>query len=269
MYTAENAVSTYRALFRDAPFRVVSNPEPYVPGFDESGALTWSRPAGGLTAALDPVVRAVGGTWIAWATPVGGKPRREGDPPRAPERLRLPPEDPAYDVRRVRLSENEVRNYYHGYANESLWPLCHNLLEYVRFRDRFWRAYVDVNRKFADAVVEETDDPRALIWLQDYHLALAPLAIRRLRPESRLAQFWHIPWPAPELFRVCPNHRSLLEGLLANDLLAFHLESHCDNFIRSCETTLDVLVDWKRRAVIHDGHVTSLRALTLLCRRSG
>ncbi|MFN2433107.1 MAG: trehalose-6-phosphate synthase, partial [Gemmatimonadota bacterium] len=214
-----------------------------------------------LTAALDPVMRALGGTWIAWGSPPGGAPRGSGV--QAPDRVRVPPEEPAYDVRRVRLSENEVRNYYHGYSNESLWPLCHNQLEYVRFRDRFWKAYVEVNRKFARAVLDEAPDPRTLVWLQDYHLALAAEAIRHERRESRIAQFWHIPWPAPEIFRICPNHRELLTALLANDLLGFHLESHCDNFIRCCEESLDVLVDWKRRAIVQGGHVTSLRALPI------
>ena len=262
MWSAETAVDTYRSLFREAPFTVVSNREPYVPHREASGALTYRKPAGGLTAALDPVMAAMGGTWIAWGTP---QVARELGPAGREDRVRVPQESPAYELRRVWLSEHEVRNYYYGYANESLWPLCHNVLEHVRFRDRFWKAYQDVNRKFARAALEEIEaagEP-GVLWLHDYHLALAPELIRQERRDSRLAHFWHIPWPGWEIFRICPNHRQLLRGLLANDLLAFHLESFCENFMRCCEQDLDVLVDWKRRAVVHQGHVTTLRALPI------
>ena len=276
MWSAQSAVAVYRSLFKEAPFVVVSNREPYAGRIDENGRLTYAKPAGGLTAALDPVMQAMGGTWIAW-----------GSPPRAgpvtsitqwQEQLRVPPDRPRYEVRRIRLSENEVRNYYHGYANESLWPLCHSLLEHVRFRDRFWKAYQEVNAKFARVILHELreepiDSPsrsapsdsrgRTLIWLQDYHLALAARIIRQEQRNARITQFWHIPWPSWDMFRVCPNHRELLQGLLGNDLLAFHLESFCDNFIRCCEQDLDVLVDRKKRAVVYEGHVTALRALPI------
>jgi trehalose 6-phosphate synthase/phosphatase len=271
------AVSVFHSVFGDAPFTIVSNREPYVPRWDEAGNLTYDKPAGGLTAALDPVMRATGGTWIAWGSPAPPRPLRAASGPsevggpesprlqlgRTPERLAVPPENPAYEVRRVRLTDREVRNYYHGYSNESLWPLCHHLLEHVRFRDRFWSAYRDVNRKFADVALEEAADSRTLIWLHDYHLALAPEWIRQARSEARLAQFWHIPWPAWEIFRVCPNHRELLEGLLANDLLAFHLDSFCLNFIRCCEQALDVVVDRRRQVIVYGGHVTTVRALPI------
>ncbi|MBA2564225.1 MAG: trehalose-6-phosphate synthase [Gemmatimonadetes bacterium] len=265
MTTADGSVETYRALFGDTPFTVVSNREPYVPRVDDFGTVSWSHPAGGLTAALDPVMQAMGGTWIAWGSQPTGSPRGRAAASPLPTRLQAPPgaDRNTYEVRRVRLTENEVRHYYHGYANESLWPLCHNLLEHVRFRDRFWKAYGDVNGKFAAAVLEQAPDERTLIWLHDYHLALAPELIRRRRPASLIAHFWHIPWPAWDTFRVCPNHRQLLEGLLANDLLAFHLESFVDNFIRCCEQDLDALVDPRKRAVIHRGHVTTLRALPI------
>jgi trehalose 6-phosphate synthase len=257
-WTAERAVETYRALFRDAPFTIASNREPWVQRRAEGGGVELVRPAGGLTAALDPVMAAMGGTWIAW-----GPPGTASAPDGPSLRFGVPPDAPAYEVRRVPLSEIEVRNYYHGYANESLWPLCRSILEHVRFRERFWRAYVEVNRRFADAVLEEAGDPRTLVWIQDYHLALVPELVRARRPEARIAHFWHIPWPSWDLFRVCPNHRELLRGLLANDLLGFHLESFCDNFLRCCEQDLEVLIDWRRRAVVHEGHVTLLRALPI------
>jgi trehalose 6-phosphate synthase len=259
-WTAERAVETYRALFRDAPFTIVSNREPWLARRRPDGGMEYVRPAGGLTAALDPVMRAMGGTWIAWGPPAAvSATGADGDA----LRFRVPPESPAYEVRRVPLSDVEVRNYYHGYANESLWPLCHSILEHVRFRERFWRAYVDVNRRFAEAVLDEAPDPRTLVWIQDYHLALVPELVRARRPDARLAHFWHIPWPSWDLFRVSPNHRELLRGLLANDLLGFHLESFCDNFLRCCEQDLEVLIDWRRRAVVHEGHVTMLRALPI------
>jgi trehalose 6-phosphate synthase len=257
MKHAEHVVSRFRSFFPQRRLILVSNREPYVARRLPGGGLTRVLAPGGLTAALDPVMRALGGTWIAWGSPPSG----EGPPgpDEWQDRLAVPPQEPAYDVRRLRLSDSDVRNYYHGYANQSLWPLCHNLLEHVRFRDRFWKAYQDVNAAFARAVVDEARDD-ALVWLQDYHLALAPGSIRRDRPSTRLLHFWHIPWPPWLVYRICPNHRALLEGLLANDLIAFHLENFRDNFIRCCEQDLDVLVDWRRHAVVHRGHVTAVRA---------
>lgn len=217
-----------------------------------------SRPAGGLALALDPVLRTVGGTWIAW-----GHADADRETVDAHDRVRVPPEDPAYTLRRLWLSDDDVENYYLGYSNQALWPLCHNILEHVRFRDRFWASYRKVNTRFAHAVVDEMEDRDGLVWFQDYHLALAPRMVRRVRSDLVLGHFWHIPWPAWETFRVCPQKTQLLEGLLANDLVAFHLDSFVTNFLSTCVRELDVFVDWNKRAVLYQGHLTHVRAFPI------
>lgn len=208
--------------------------------------------------ALDPVMQALGGTWVAWGH--GDADREVVD---ENDRVGVPPEAPAYTLRRLWLSQEKIDNYYLGYSNQALWPLCHNVLEHVRFRDRFWDAYHEVNTQFAHAVVEEMEGREGLVWFQDYHLALAPAAVRNVRSDLTLAHFWHIPWPAWETYRVCPQKIELLEGLLANDLLGFHLESFVTNFLTTCVRELDAFVDWAKRAVVHQGHMTHVRPLPI------
>lgn len=260
-WTAELVRDAFQATFPDASLFVVSNRQPYahchVDG--SSGEIDVSRPAGGLTLALDPVMRALGGTWIAWGH--GSADREVVD---EHDRVRVPPEDPAYTIRRLWLDESDVENYYLGYSNQALWPLCHNLLEHVRFRDRYWDAYRRVNAEFAHAVVDEVSDRTpGLIWFQDYHLGLAARGVRDVRSDLRLAQFWHTPWPAWETFRVCPHKVELLEGLLANDLLGFHLDSFVSNFLGACVRELDAFVDWGKRSIVHRGQLTAVRSFPI------
>ena len=208
--------------------------------------------------ALDPVMRALGGTWVAWG-------HGDADPAVVDEndRVAVPPEEESYTLRRLWLTEEEVENYYLGYSNQALWPLCHNVLEHVRFRDRFWNAYRKVNTKFAHGVVDEMEERGGLVWFQDYHLALAPREVRRARSDLTLGHFWHIPWPPWETFRVCPQKTEILEGLLSNDLLGFHLESFVTNFLNTCVRELDAFVDWAKKAVVHQGHMTHVRDLPI------
>jgi trehalose 6-phosphate synthase len=216
------------------------------------------RPAGGLALALDPVLSAIDGTWIAWGD--GDADRQTVD---AHDRIRVPPDAPSYTLRRIWLSDEEIENYYFGFSNQGLWPLCHNFLQHVKFRDRFWNAYRRVNGRFARAAADELGDAGGLIWLQDYHLALAAATARRLRPDAFLAHFWHIPWPAWETFRICPRKVALLEGLLANDLLGFHLSSFAGNFLAACSRELNAFVDPTKQAVFHQGHMTRVAAFPI------
>ena len=192
---------------------VVSNREPFI--HQRHGeTIELLRPASGLVTALEPVMRACSGTWIAHGS--GSADRETVD---KHDRLRVPPENPSYTLRRVWLSPEEEQGYYNGFANEGLWPLCH--IAHVRpvFRSSDWDQYVKVNRRFADAVREEarTDDPVVLV--QDYHLALLPRMIRERLPKATIITFWHIPWPNPESFGICPWREELLEGLLGSTIL--------------------------------------------------
>jgi alpha,alpha-trehalose-phosphate synthase [UDP-forming] len=257
-WSPERVRDVYRKAFPQGRLLLVSNREPYAHMRNEAGEVTVQRPAGGLALALDPVLQAVGGTWIAW-----GHGSADRDVVDDHDRAGVPPEDPHYTLRRLWLSEDDIDNYYLGYSNQALWPLSHNILEHVRFRSRYWTSYRDVNTRFAHAVVEEAGDEGGLVWFQDYHLALAPRVLRNVRSDLTLAHFWHIPWPAWETYRVCPQKIELLEGLLANDLLGFHLDSFVTNFITCCIRELDAFVDWNKRAVVYRGHMTAVRAFPI------
>jgi len=163
--------------------------------------------------------------------------------------LRVPPHDPRYVLKRVWLTKEEEAGYYYGFANEGLWPLCHVVFTRPRFELLDWTAYVRVNQKFAHAVLREIQDDPAVVWIQDYHFALLPQLLKEARPDLVVAQFWHIPWPNPEAFRICPWKQEVLWGLLANDLLGFHLRYHCDNFLATVERELEVRVDRERLSV--------------------
>jgi trehalose-6-phosphate synthase len=256
-----------RRSFPDRRFFVVSNREPYEHQWDErQSEISVRRPAGGLTSALDPLMQATGAHWIAWGS--GDADREVVD---EHQRVRVPPEAPAYTLRRVWLDEQDILHYYHGYSNQFLWPLCHLRPALTRMRSRYWERYRAVNDRFADIAAAETGAvgtgqilPGDAVWFQDYHLALAPARLKTLRPELTLAHFWHIPFPPIELFRVASHGRELLEGLTANDLLGFHLPLFCDNFLRCAESLLDdAHVDWSRRAVVRNGRACYVRAFPI------
>jgi trehalose 6-phosphate synthase len=231
---------------------VVSNREPYVHEMKD-GEVSWTRPASGLVTAVDPIMRAVGGTWIAHGS--GSADRKVVDPD---GRVMVPPDRPRYALRRVWLTEEEERGYYYGFANETLWPLCHVVYVRPTFRSRDWELYKAVNAHFCRAVLEEAP-PKATVWVHDYHLALLPALLKAARPDLTVAHFWHIPWPSSEVFRICPWQREILEGLLANDVLGFHIRYHCDNFLDAVSRELEVNVDRERSAVTYRGHTTLVR----------
>jgi trehalose 6-phosphate synthase len=217
-------------------------------------ALRCNQPAGGLTSALDPVMQACHGTWVAWGS--GSADRQAVD---AQDHVQVPPHKPQYTLRCVWLSEAQVDGFYSGFANSALWPLCHLNLERTVFKPRHWRHYQDVNAHFATVVAEECGGKRALVWLQDYHLALCPALLRQRLPDLAIMHFWHVPWPPWELYRACPWRRELLAGLLGNDLLGFHLAQYCHNFFECAERVLGASVDSKAGVVEYEGHETWVR----------
>jgi trehalose 6-phosphate synthase len=221
---------------------VVSNREPYVHGYGPAG-IEVSRPKGGLVTALDGVLRESGGTWIAW-----GSGDADFDSEIADDGvLRMPPESGDYTLRRVPLKRRQVEDYYYGYSNQVLWPVCHLATEHIRVEPGFWEAYEAVNRQFAEEVLASG---HGTVWFQDYHLARAPRHVRSKRPEASLAQFWHIPWPHPDAFAVTPHTEDLLDGLLANDAVGFHTEQYRRNFLRCVEALLEPeSVDFETGAV--------------------
>ena len=207
----------------------------------QGGEIQVLRPAGGVTAALDPILRACGGTWVAHGA--GNADRRTADDR---GRLRVPPEDPRYTLRRVWLTKAQEEGYYYGLANSGLWPLCHVTFTRPTFDDRHWEAYREVNALFADAVIEEAGDRPALVFIQDYHFGLLPRMLKERNPNLIVAQFWHIPWPNREIMRAFPWQEELLDGLLGNDLLGFQLRYHCQNFLDTVDRALEARVDMEQ-----------------------
>jgi trehalose-6-phosphate synthase len=234
-------------------FIVVSNREPYIHVFADEG-IRCITPASGMTVAVNPVIRACGGTWIAAG--LGDADREVVD---ARDRVVVPPEDPSYVLRRIWLSKEEEERFYYGYANEGLWPLSHIVHVRPVFREADWRVYQAVNARFAEAVLEELEDQPGFVFIQDYHFALLSRLIRERRPDVVTAQFWHIPWPNPEAFRVCPQATEILEGLLGNDILGFHIRYHCLNFMESVDRFLESRINAETSSIIRLGRETLVR----------
>jgi trehalose-6-phosphate synthase len=249
----------FARLFPGRRFIVVSNREPYEHYLDEtSGAVEIRRPAGGLTSALDPILQAASGDWIAWGS---GEADREVSDDAG--RIAVPPEDPRYTLHRVWLDQRDVEEYYLGYANQVLWPLSHSRPTLTRIRSRHYARYVAVNRKFGDAAIRAANGQPAAVWFQDYHLALAPAHVRTQADQLTLAHFWHIPFPPPEIFKIATRAPLLLQGLVANDLVGFHLPSYSGNFLRCVQQMLDLEVDWDRHSVTLPTHTCYVRSLPI------
>jgi trehalose 6-phosphate synthase len=212
---------------------VISNREPYLHQTAEDGTVITVPTTGGVSVALDALMRERGGTWIAHGA---------GDADRVAcdesDRVRMPADAPAYDLHRIWLSDDEERRYYGGFSNEGLWPLCHNVHVKPVFRSEDWAAYLSVNRRFAEAAAADLGDSSTPVFIQDYHLALVAGELRKLKPNVRSAIFWHIPWPAADRLMMCPWRREILEGLLANNLIAFQLERDRRNFLAAVREEL-------------------------------
>ena len=243
-----------RNLLQGRPLLVLSNREPYV--HEKRGKkIECVVPASGLVTALEPILQACGGTWVAHGS--GDADREVVDDQ---DKVRVPPEDPQYVLKRVWLTKEEEEGYYYGFANEGLWPLCHIAHTRPIFRAEDWSQYEAVNWKFAQATLEELENNRdPWLLVQDYHFALFPRMIKEKRPDSRVALFWHIPWPNPESFGICPWQREILQGMLGADLIGFHVQFHCNNFLETVDRALESRIDWENFTVERDNHVTQVR----------
>ncbi len=250
LWTPERLRVSLQRKLKGALF-VVSNREPYIHVHRGKGIET-SVPASGVVTALEPVLRACDGTWIAHGS--GDADREMVD---EHDRLRVPPDKPEYTLRRVWLSPEEEAGYYYGFSNEGLWPLCHIAHTRPTFRTSDWQAYQQANEKFAAAVLDELQNSQhPLLLVQDYHFALLPRIVKKARPDARIAIFWHIPWPNPEAFGICPWQRELLDGLLGADLIGFHTQAHCNNFLETVDAVLESRIEWERFAVKRRDHLT-------------
>jgi trehalose 6-phosphate synthase len=253
-WTAERLAVHMRDRSGSSSIFVVSNREPYI-HVRQGRDTVCIVPPSGLVTAIEPVLRACDGVWVASGS---------GDADRTVvdqfDRLRVPPEDPRYTLRRVWLSEEEELHYYDGFSNEGLWPLCHIAHTRPIFRAADWECYQRVNERFAAALLEEMEgsaDP--VVFVQDYHFALLPSLVKAARPDARVAIFWHIPWPNPEAFGICPWQAELLDGLLGADLIGFHIPLHCSNFLSTVDRVVEARTDREHMTVRRHGHVSTVR----------
>jgi alpha,alpha-trehalose-phosphate synthase [UDP-forming] len=251
VWTEERLKQFVEARFGRRPVFVVSNREP-VSHVREGRGVREIEPASGLVTALRPIMEACGGVWVAHGS--GNADRLVG------ERIGLPSADPTYTLRRVWLSDEEEAGYYYGLANEGLWPLCHIVHERPSFRAADWQQYRVVNERFARVLLEEmekADDP--IVLVQDYHFALLPRIVKEARPDARIALFWHIPWPNFEAFGICPWQEEILLGMLGADLVGFHTQFYCNNFLETVERTIEGRVEWDRFTVVRGQRTTHVR----------
>ncbi len=233
---------------------ILANREPYVHILGDGGQTEVQHPASGLVTALEPIMRACSGVWVAHGS--GSADRATVD---RHDHVRVPPQEESYEIRRVWLTEEEQHGYYYGFANEGLWPLCHTAHARPQFRADDWKYYREVNRKFAEAVCEEVDSKNPVVLVQDYHFALAPAMIRKRLPTATILTFWHIPWPNAERMGICPWHNEILEGLLGSSIVGFHTQLHCNNFLDTVDRYLETRRDREQNAVVMRGHQTLVR----------
>ncbi len=252
-WTPETLRAILHGELRGDDVIVVSNREPYI-HVRHGEQIEVRRPASGLVTALEPIMRACSGTWIAHGSGSADREVVDGD-----DHVAVPPDKPAYSIRRIWLTAEEEAGYYSGFANEGLWPLCH--IAHVRptFRSNDWAHYVNVNRKFAKAVAAEAKTKAPIVLVQDYHFALLPRMIREELPEATVITFWHIPWPNPESFAICPWREEILAGLLGSSILGFHTQFHCNNFVDTVDRFIEARVDRAALTVSLGGKLTAVR----------
>jgi trehalose-6-phosphate synthase len=254
LWTADRLRANIQKRLNGRSLFVVSNREPYEHVRGSKGIET-RVPASGLVTALEPILCACDGTWIAH-----GSADADRETVDAKDRLRVPPDHPRYTLRRVWLTREEEEGYYFGFANEGIWPLCHIAHTRPVFRAGDWEHYQRANAKFAEALLEEIEGAdRPFVLIQDYHFALLPRLIKAKRPDARVAIFWHIPWPNAEAFRICPWEHELLDGLLGADLVSFHIQAHCNNFLETVDQSLQSRIEWDRFSVNRNDHLTLVR----------
>ncbi|MFH1190966.1 MAG: trehalose-6-phosphate synthase [Candidatus Omnitrophota bacterium] len=259
LWTEAKLRDLIHAKLGDNSLFVVSNREPYMHVFDDGiGKAICIRPASGVVTAIHPILSACGGTWIAHGS--GNSDRKFVN---SKDKLGVPPDDNRYILKRIWLNKDEEQGYYYGFSNEGLWPLCHNTHTRPIFKESDWRMYKEVNQKFADSVLSELPAKSPFIFIQDYHFTLLPKMIKDKRPDAKIALFWHIPWPTPEAFMICPFQNEILEGMLGSDLIGFHVQNHCNNFLDTANRLLESRVDTEKFSVVRSGKETFIRAFPI------
>jgi len=256
-WSKESLQKRIKNIIGDRLLIIASNREPYV-HIHKEGKIEYIRPVGGAVTALDPVMRACKGTWVAYGS--GNADKEVVD---TNNEIIVPPDDPQYKLRRIWLSKDEENGYYYGYSNKSIWPLFHMSYTRPNFDEVDWAYYKIVNQKFADTILDIVKDKKAFVWIHDYHLLLLGKMLKEKNDKILTSLFLHIPWPNPEAFRICPQKKEILEGMLANDLLGFHIRYHCRNFMETVNLELEARVDAEKTSVTYGGHEALVRAFPI------
>ncbi len=254
LWTAERLKQALNRDLQGEKIVILANREPYIHNRTKDGGIEVQHPASGLVTALEPIMCACSGVWVAHGS--GSADRETVD---RNNHVRVPPDEKSYHIRRVWLTDEELQGFYYGVSNEGLWPLCHVAHTRPIFRAEDWQQYRAVNQKFADAVCSEVDSKDPIILVQDYHFALAPAMIRKRLPAATVIAFWHIPWPNAEQMGICPWRNELLRGLLGSSIVGFHTQLHCNNFLDSVDRYLETRRDQEHHAVVMQGHRTLVR----------
>ena len=244
VWTPERLNEEMKRLLKDKKLVVVSNREPYM-HIRSGKEIECIMPASGMVTALEPILKACGGLWIASGSGDADKETVDEN-----DKVLVPPYEGKYTLRRIWLTKEQEDHYYYGFSNEGLWPLCHIAHTRPIFRKEDWEKYVEVNQLYAEAVLHEIkDEEEPFILVQDYHFALLPAFIKQKRPDAKVAIFWHIPWPNPESFGICPWQKELLLGMLGADLIGFHTQYHCNNFLETVNNSIESRVIWESFSV--------------------
>lgn len=257
MWTKNSIEKLLEERLKDYTVVIASEAEPYQHNYEPQG-IKMQRSAGGVVTALEPILEATRGLWI-------GHGRGSADQETVDEhnKMKCPPKEKKYTLRRIFISKKDLKGWYYGSANEMLWPLCHNVFVRPGFVEADWKSYEKVNREYAEAILEEVKDKKALVWIQDYHLALLPKMLRDKRPDLIIAQFWHIPWPTSNLFQILPWKKEILEGLLGCNMLGFQVPSHALNFLHSVGKTMEAKVDYDNETVTFKDAVTAIKSFPI------
>jgi alpha,alpha-trehalose-phosphate synthase [UDP-forming] len=249
----QSLVSLVESKLKNRKLILASNREPYAHIYKGEN-ISWFRSAGGLTVALDSMAAACDATWVCY-----GDGNADFKVTNNTGEVKVPPDNPKYTLKRITLTKREVIEYYEGFSNETLWPLCHVSFVRPKFIYKNWVTYQEVNRKFAKAILDVAT-PDCIVFLQDYHLCLVAKYLKEEMPNLTIVLFWHIPWPNPEIFRICPWKEEILEGLLANDIVGFHLKYHADNFTETVDHELECRVDREKMLIERNQKRTRVRA---------
>lgn len=258
MWNKESIRKILRENFKDHLFVIVSNREPYLHTYNKNSKAVCKPSIGGVSVAFDAIMRCTKGVWVAYGGSLADKETVDKK-----DHVFVPPNSPRYLLRRIWMTNKEKKGYYDGFSNEALWPLCHVAFIRPKFDQHDWEAYKEINKRFAEAVLEEIKGRKALVWIQDYQLALVSKYIREKRPDIAIAQFWHIPLPDNETFRICPWKKEILAGLLSNDLLGFHRIYHVSNFFQNILAELEANVNTEDSVISFSGRKTEIKAFPI------